>query len=331
MEPERRSSSAARFILSRIVLTLFWTLWDVSGAAANAVFGGLLSNVVPQCVIGRFLGTFRAASLMAGITFNYWILGKSENHYVGIFIGIGTLYGVGLMLLCLKAKEGEYPPAPIFIPEENRGSLLATKTYFKECFGKRYYILYYIAIALGATASAPINLFSVFFAQSIGMDMDTYGKCIALTYILSFAMAYPLGVLADRFHPLRLASILMGLYALATLAGGLYSTNTWYFGGALVAHGVINGSYLTASASIGQRLLPNTRFAELSSAGGVLINLSSLVCAPVMGIFLGYTDHAYRYTFFVSSLIAVLALGAYLILYRQFMALGGPNKYAPPE
>jgi hypothetical protein len=39
---------------------------------ANAVFGGLINDVVPPALIGRFFGLFRAVSLLAGIIFNFW-------------------------------------------------------------------------------------------------------------------------------------------------------------------------------------------------------------------------------------------------------------------
>jgi MFS family permease len=309
---------------------LFWSLFGIASVTANAIFGGLVNDIVPASVIGRFFGMFRALSLIAGVVFNFYMMGNAETHYIGLFLGIGVLYGIGFTLMCMKVKEGEYPPLP---PNEGRhvGSLNAVKTYFIECFGNPYYLLFFVVNTLAVTAISPVNLFSVFFAQNISVSMDMYGKCVALTYVISLALAYPLGALADRFHPLRVTLGTVGLYAVISLLGGIFVTGTTTFGIALVAHGVLSGAYLTASASLGQRLFPAGRFAELTSASGILGYVASILIAPVMGIFLDYTHHVYRYTFLVGSALAGLALLAGFVFYRKFMALGGPKYYVPPE
>src|SRR5690606_31590196 len=100
---------------------------------ANAVFIALINDVVPAEFLGRFQGLFRALSLMAGIMFNYWIFGHAESHYHWIFITIGTIYGLGFMMMCFKVKEGRYPP-PTSAEEARTGFIGAVKIYFKECF-----------------------------------------------------------------------------------------------------------------------------------------------------------------------------------------------------
>jgi MFS family permease len=175
------------------------------------------------------------------------------------------------------------------------------------------------------------HLFSVFFATSLHMNLETYAKCLALTYCISLVLAYPLGWLADRFHPLRLGIGILVLYAMATLWGGLYARTSETFAIALIAHGVIAGLWNTATASLGQRLLPKQEFAQFSSAGGIIACISWMTLAPISGFLLDHAHHNYRYTFFMGFALTMVGLIGCLILHSKFMALGGPKHYRAPE
>jgi len=316
-----------------ILLGLFWTLFSSACITANSVFGGLVNDVVPQPLLGRFYAMFRALSLIAGMIFNYWILAKAEAHYVPIFLAIAAVYGVGFTIMCLKVKEGEYPPPPQpeWIPGAAGGFLPAVQTYFKECFGKSYYLWFFAMMATAALAYGPVNVFCLFYAKSINVSVDFYGKCLALTYVISLVLAYPLGALADRFHPMRVSLATLGLYAITALWGGLYARDAVTFGIAFTAHGVLAGAYFTASASMGQKLLPRSRFAELMSASGIVASLCYISVAFLSGIILDHTGHVYRYTFYAGAGIAAVAVMLNLIMHRKFIALGGSKNYVAPE
>lgn len=316
-----------------ITLGAFWTMFELACITANSVFGALVNDVVPQPVLGRFFAMFRALSLIAGIIFNYWMLAKAETHYVGIFLGIALLYGAGFTIMCLKVKEGKYPPPP----EPKKvdgiagGFIPAAVTYFRECFGKPYYLWFFAMTAASGLANSPVNVFSLFYAKSINMSMGDYGKCIALTYGISLALAYPLGSLADRFHPIRISLVTLGLYGTVMLWAGLCVRDTMTFGIAFVAHGVLAGAYFTASASLGQKLLPQARFAELMSACGIVSSLCYVGTAPCMGLILDHTGHIYRYTFYAAALLSAIAVVITWVMHGKFMALGGARNYVAPE
>ena len=315
-----------------ILMGLFWTFFGFATIVANSVFGGLINDVVPQEVIGRFFGLFRALSLLAGIGFNYWLIGKAESHYVGIFIGLAALYGIGFTLMGLMVREGEYPPPPPPGPKRGIvGFFEAAKGYFKECFGIPYYWWFYAAMALSWMGFLPVNIFSIFFAKSLHMDMGDFGKCVALTFAISLVLAYPLGVLADRFHPLRAGLVVQGAYVLVALWGGLYARDSFTFSIVLVAHGVISGCWMTVTASINQRLLPREQFAQFSSAAGIVSSICAVMVGPVVGGFLDCTGSVYRYTYLITCGLQILALICGFVLYLKFMALGGPKNYVAPE
>jgi len=315
-----------------IFFGLFWASFEFASIVlAGSLIGALINDVVPRPVLGRFFGLFRAFSLIAGMIFNYWLLGKAETHYVWVFLGIGALYGVGFTVMCLKVKEGDYPPPPPVKAGVAGGFFSAAAAYFRESFTKPYYLWVFAAINLTWMAFVPVNLFGVFFAKSVQMNMDTYGKIWAFTYLISLVMAYVLGSLADRFHPLRVGMVILGFYALATLWSGLFATDARTFSIALIATGVLSGTWQTATASLSQRLFPQASFAQYSSAMGIVGGVCNVVLPPLVGRFLDLTHHVYRYTHLVSCGIALLALAASLVLYRKFVALGGPGAYRAPE
>ncbi len=314
-----------------IVFGVFWTLFEFATITANSVISALINDVVPRPLLGRFYGLFRALSLIAGMAFSFWLLGKAEAHYLWIFIGIGTLYGVGFTVMCLNVKEGQYPPPPPVEPGQAGGFVLAARTYFKECFSNRCYGLLFIMHTFAGMAFASINLFSVFFARSLKMDMGVYGKYITLTYFISLILSYFLGSLADKFHPLRVGLTTLVLYAAATLWGGLFVRDATTFGIALVFHGVISGTFMTVTASLPQRLFPQPKFAQFYSAMILVTHLGVMMVGPVVGFFLDCNYHAYRYTYLASFGLTLLTLAAGLLLHSRFMALGGPKGYVAPE
>jgi len=315
-----------------ICLSLFWSTFEISCVIANSVFGALINDVVPHSVIGRFFGLFRGFSLAAGILLTYGILGQVENHYVAICLGVGLLYGVGFTLMCLKVKEGEYPPPPAPVLPGNAGGFFrAVRIYFKDSLGRPYYLWFFVTTLLTGMAAGPFNLYALFYAKSIGMDLGLYFKCIAASYVVSLGLSYPLGVLVDRFHPLRVSLIVNALYALVMAWGILCVRDVASFTHVLLAHTILSGIYFTTSASLGQRILPRSKFAEIGSAGGALCNLAGMAMPPLLGYVLDCTRHHYAYVFHASLGFAVMGTIAGFIFYRKFLALGGPDHYLAPE
>ncbi len=309
-----------------LLIALFWTVFEICCLASNSVFSGLVNDVVPEVVLGRFYGLFRALGLIAGIVFFFKLMGVAEAHSAWVFLGIAALYGIGFSLMCLKVKEGEYPPPPAASP----GRFSAVRTYFKEGFSNSYYYWFFAAIVFGGLAALPFNLYSYYYAQSIGMGTAGYGKYIALTYTCSLLLSYPLGICADRFHPLRVSMVCLALYAAVMVCGGVLVGGASSFAFFFLLHGVVSGSFFTASASIWQRILPRAKFAEIGSVAGVLGGIGTMIAAPAVGAFLDHAHHDYRCTFYISAALTALAFTAYLGLYRRFIGYGGPDGYVAP-
>lgn len=309
--------------------TLMWTVFEVASVTANAVFGGLINDVVPQPLIGRFYGLFRATSLLAGIGFSSHVLGHAEQQFAAIFTGIALIYGLCFALLCWRVKEGSYP-APEPVPAEEGNWVAATRRYLRECFSHRFYVLLFVAMMLGLVSGSPINSFGVFYAKQVGLGLDGYGKALAISYGFSLVLALPVGWLADRWHPLRVGLGAIAVYALCMLVAGLWVQDAQQFGFAFVLHGVVSGVYLTGTAALGQYLFPRASFAQFFSAMNLLAALGYMLVAPGMGAWLDATGSHYRHTFIASGVLAAGSALCYALLARQMRALGGFAAYRAP-
>ena len=313
---------------SLICFGVWWLLFEIGTVVTNAVFYALINDVVPNPLLGRFFGLFRAISLFAGIVFNLFLIKPAKENYVTAFIAIGILYGAGFLFMCFKVKEGEYPPPDL--TGERPGFLEATKTYFRECFHLSYYWWAFAAVTLGMAVFIPVNLFSILHAESLGIDLTIYGRYVAITFAISIVLAYPLGWLADRFHPTRMAIVTLGLYALLAAWAGFATTTREGFAIAFIGHGIVSGMFFTCAASITQRLFPREKFAQFTSAAGILTALVNMAIAPVVGWVLDLSHNHYANTYFSGLVLCLFALTAYIGTYRQFMKLGGPKDYVAP-
>ena len=313
-----------------IAFAVCWTVFDLFTVFVNAIFESLINDVVPRSLIGKFFGLVRAVSLLAGIIFNFWIIGHVQEHFRIIFIALSVIYGGGLCLMCLYVREGPLPP-PDAAERARPGFWVSAKSYLKECFANPYYLWIFVALTAGALASGPVNTFSLFYAQSLGMSLERYGKLMVATFVISFLLSFVLGWLADKFHPVRVGLVTLVLYAATMVWGAWGATSEATFTVVFILHGVLMGSFLTGTASIRQRLFPAKKFAQFWSASNIVTAVGYIVVPPAVGLWLDATGNVYRYTFAGGAAIALLAIVSFAVVYRRFMALGGPRGYVAPE
>lgn len=312
-----------------VLFAACWLVFEVAAVIGYNMFTALINDVVPRELIGRFFGLFRLVGLLVGVSFNYFLMGYTEQHFALMFIVLGATYGLVFGLMCLRVKEGTYPPVPV---TDERPRLIDTvRTYFRECFRHRFYVWAFAAFALGNVAFAPVNTFCLFHARSVGLSMAAYGEYLAYAMLASLVLSYPLGVLADRFHPLRIALVAMAGYCAACVWGAFHSASAEPFAIAFILHVVMNGVFVTGTASYAQRLYPRAKFAQFASAAAIFSGVTFLIMPPLAGAILDLTKQSYRHTFTVGAVVAFLALAALIVVYRGYLRLGGDRGFVAPE
>ncbi|MBS1369023.1 MAG: MFS transporter [Lentisphaeria bacterium] len=322
-----------------IFFCIAWVLLDFGTTLSASLFNALANDVVPPQLLGRFFGLFRMVSLGAGMVFNEWLLKRVETYTLEIFLGIGTLYAFGLLLLCFKVKEGQYPPPPQEVyADGERGRreavfvrvMRSVLTYFRQSFSLPYYRWYMVATALAGLAFAPINYFSIQYALSLDIDMALYGRYLVITYLISLLLSFLLGFVADWFHPLRCGIITLICYAVLMFVSWSLMGSGKYFGVFFILHGFISGCYFTLTASLAARLLPRALFAQFGSAAGIVTAALSMVAGPVIGGSLDLLSHDYRYLFLFGGGITLAATLLLFKVYKDFLKYGGDATYVPP-
>ena len=337
-----------------VAFCVFWVLFDFGNTLASAIFNALVNDVVPQRIIGRFFSLFRIISLLAGILYNYYLFEHALDWFKWIFLVLGALYAAGLYSMCFFVKEGKYPQ-PEAIPE-GKGKVQrvfgAFFDYFRQCFSVPYYRWIIVALLLASICFQPINNFSIQYAKAIGVPDSTYGQLLAITYCFSIVLSYPLGALADRFHPIRTSFISLAAYAVLMLVGWLVVGNPWQkeltyhipglmaepkklvlssFAIVFIIHGVVSGCYFTLSSSLPLRLFPGSIFAQFASANSMILAIGTTIVAPAFGFFLDVQESHYDLLYLLGAALSLISAIAFVKIYCYYKRFGGDDCYVAPD
>lgn len=307
------------------------------------VFYYLFNDVVPQAFIGRFLGLFRVVGALAGALFNFFIFQYATSHTSTIFLGVAVLYGTAFLLMCLNVKEGEYPP-PEVMSKKKGFSLAVVKTYFRECFTHRIFRLMFSYSTLEGVAGA-INVFLVFMALSIGLTKGEIGKVAGVAATIGMLLMYPMGVLVDRFHPLRVIMVTQVVFCILTLMKCVFlfydfprGTAFWIYVSLVGFTIPLAAARKSAGLPMHMRLFPHERFGQFCAANAMCGAFGSVVGGllagayldVLKGIFADRGDYYYRFVPLWSFFFMALAALMMLFVYREWKKLGGDKNYQSP-
>ena len=337
-----------------VAFCIFWVLFDFGNTLATQIFNALVNDVVPQRIIGRFFSLFRIISLLAGILYNYYLFEHTLEWFKWIFLAIGILYAAGLYSMCFFVKEGKYPPPETVPADKSRFKRVygAIFEYFRQCFSVPYYRWIIVALLLASISFQPINNFAIQYASAIGVPDSTFGQLLAITYCFSIVLSYPLGSLADRFHPIRTSFVSLVAYAVLMLVGWLVVGNPWQkeityhipglmsgsktlvlssFAIVYIIHGVVSGCYFTLSSSLPLRLFPGSIFAQFASANAMILALGTTIIAPAFGFFLDVQDSNYHLLYLLGAALSLISAVAFVKIHFYYKRFGGDNGYTAPD
>jgi hypothetical protein len=293
----------------------------------SSLYYCLWADVVPESIMGRFVAYTRLATMGAQWLWSYYIFGMADRHMSAVFIGAGLLYLLAFIPMCLRVKEGEYPP-----PAERRygGRMFGPAvTYFYECFRNPYYIYLFIGMAAWS-ASAGCRPFIIFFYRdTLHLTLDQIGKVNSWCVILNAILLIPIGYISDWLRPLRVvmlaiaATLVMALVDFAfirderTLLICMLLTTTPY------------AFFVTALFPMLRGILPLDRFGQFTSANALVGSACGILVTPLAGLFMDWTGDC-RYGFLWQAVFCGISLCSMLLVYRGWLRYGGAKNYRPP-
>jgi Na+/melibiose symporter-like transporter len=288
---------------------LFWTLFEATVFVTLGLYSGLVNDVIPRPILGRFYAGFRIVSLGAGVLFNLWIFHLTSNHLREVFLGIGLFFGLACMLMCTRIREGEYEAAPAPAREpawQALGSM--ARTYWRECFTDRYYLMIFSTLMAAELAFVPFNTFYQFYAESLGMDKAMLGRLLATSYLISIGLSFVIGYLVDRYSAALMSLISMVLYLGVSAVGFAGVDDQASFALLYIAHVVVSGAYYTAAASLPMVLFPRARFLQFDAGKRLFNSAGTILLSFLLGPLLDWSGHRYQLTLLAGTLTAACAL-----------------------
>ena len=325
------------------LLAVFAGMFDLFNMFVGSVYSYLFNDVVPPQFLSRFFGWFRLIGMISGVFYNYFIFRFALSHMTQIYTGAAILYLFGFGLMCLKVKEREYPPPP---DHGLAPSLLRDiRTFARDCFTMPYYWCIFLNTMFAAVAGT-IGVFSVFFMQSMGLDLALIGKVAAVSSIASVVCLTFAGILADRWNPVRVDAYLnvFSLVASSTSLiwvfvdpprAGVYFCVAVFVS---TANALLNSVGSTAYMPRLMRLFPEDRFGGFCGAQALVRSAGTMVGGLVAGIYLDLVKRSfpegslqpYRYIVLWQIAFGIIAFVFYYRAYRYWKRLGGEEGFKAP-
>jgi MFS family permease len=324
------------------VLGVMMTLFSFFNSFVNSVFWYLFNDVVPEKLLARFMSWFRVVSLGAGAVYNLFVLRHAGAHTAEIFAGASLLYLGGFGLMCLKVREGSYPPPPP-LAGGRRGVIGVVDTYRRECLGLAHYWFVFLAM-MGVAMSYATGVFVIFFYQSLGLTLEQFGRVTFVASTAAALMNSVTGWLADRYHPIRIA--IAGAVVQTIVAPVNLMWLWWHPDAGTVYHVLLalqiglfaptNALLATIDPPLFMRIFPRERYGQFCSANAMLRSIVAIVAGALLGACLdGIAAHwgpkvAYGCLPGWNALAYAVVLFALLKLYRSWQRHGGDRAYQPP-
>ncbi len=294
--------------------------YQVFHMVVASIYFYLFRDVVPANYLGRFLALFRVFGAVATFVLNYWLMGIAISHTWQLFTGVAIAYGLGFWAMCVFVKEGDYPPVEEAAPTAGAGALASARTFVAESYTRPLYWWTYLA-RLSIYAMVAVQAFLIFFPQrELGLPLDQIGKLIAWASFVWLPLAYPLGLLIDRWGPARTLSSCLLVY-LATLAASFFGiTGERSFFVLSLLSGAVFPMLMLAQSVLAQHVFPASRMGQLSAANVIVQALAiGVIIIPATGWFFDAMQDFHA----VLALpgIGEIAVGPYRFIYVILAAL----------
>jgi Na+/melibiose symporter-like transporter len=339
---------AGRFSELTVVLLTMGVLmvcFQFFNSFINTTYYYLFNDVVPPAFLARMMSLGRTVSGVSSISYSAFVFPHSEGHMPQILLGAALIYLLGFAFMCWKVREGRYPPVPENV-DHRQGFIAAVKTYATECFTHRFYWLIFIANCFWAMTWLTGPFGNLLMTKVMGFDRAFIGELGAITGAVTIILLYPAGILADRFHPLRVMLVALALGLLLSPVTLILTFVRPHVTLGVAEHvsmimsviGSPLGALASASeAALFMRLLPRDRYGQFASANALVRSVALIVGGLAVGAFLDFMkrfdpnpDLCYRFVPVWNVVFQSGYVFFYYLVYREWQRLGGLAHFVPP-
>lgn len=295
-----------------ILAVVYLTLCSANTVGGSVMFY-LFPDVVPPKRLGRFMAMFSMTGAAAGFVFSKYFFGFMGSALPWLFTGTAIAYLLLTLNMCWRVKEGDYPP----LPPRPEGNPLVNdvKKYAGECFSSLFFWCFFICNGLTAASMMCRWLFNVLFAQKeLGLTLERIGEINAWSMLLAFVVSYPIGMLIDRIHPIRVYSLGIILIIAANLFGFkmIHSADSFLVFSLIIAlvYALQNSTDIPLTAAI----FPKKSYGQFCSASAMVRSLAICCAGYLGGLFIDLMG-SYRYLFIWDAAFTTLSLLAMCYVY----------------
>jgi MFS family permease len=320
-----------------LVIGALIVLFNFFNAFVNTVYWYLFADVVPAAFLGRFSGLSSLVGSASGAFFSFFVYGQIKTHSREVYLGAALLYLVGMGLLCWRVREGKYP-APTDEPRQGarwRRALIDVRTYFRECFCHPIYITYYLYSSLWAMTNACSFALIFFYVDYLGFSMDRMGKFNAMLGIAGMAIAFPLGWLVDKIHPMR-AILIATVCMIPVNFAAFYMHSFAVYMIVTALRMPVSSLISTSSGPLSVQLMPRKQFGQFCSANDMVRSFVLIFASVAGGMFVGYCHSRYGMAGYAAVWLWVcvfdlLALLCMVVVWQYWRRMGGERFCFDPE
>lgn len=313
------------------LLGLLVLLFNVCNSFLQPIYAYFVVDVVPDRYMGRFLAMFRAVAYLASFLFQQFLFGHALTHTREIYCGTAVLFLLGFFFMCWRVSEPAYPPPPPSGP----GVLATVRLYFRECFSHRHYLFLNVRHACFMLTFMLPTYLVLMGQQALGLPLSFIGGTNSYVALLSMVLMIPVGILCDRYHPLRFTIGATVYYLFVPLAAFLFLRDRTSFVVFVILLGVGRALFDGSALPLFAAIFPRDRFGQFASANQLFGSVCLMVGNAGLGFLLDWLtqDNAlpvnYRYAFLAGFGFNLIGFCFLLLLYRSWKRHGGEAYVAP--
>lgn len=311
-----------------ILLGVFSICFQFFNMFVASIFYYLPPDVIPAEVLGRFMSLWTITWAATSFVINRYLFPLVKDYMPWVYTGVAIVYFISFMVVCLKVREGEYPPPE---PEKKVSFAGKVKTFLRECYSIGFYRLFFIVCAMNQVSICCRNLFQVFFAeQNLGMELGIYGKILSYGSIVTLVLAFPVGLLVDKIHPIRVYLSGMALVIIVNLFGFFIVQGETSFLIFSLLLAIMYTLQNTSTLPLYAALYPKSRYGQFSSAMALVISMALIAFNFLAGVFIDWIGN-YRYIYLWDFVFTGIAFILMFFVYCNWKKRGGANGFRPPD